>query len=164
MILQQPQLVSLFFPLTPNAASSMDHIVGLSNAVVSGVVHVIASFTAAILNHPSVQKAIGSSIVAGLKQLCHEDDLEEHLMAVSETLSKQSELHARQAGKDFPKIVGSFVQGMLSPQGKPKQKMNDEQKADKDKHTGQLKQFDEEGEYKEAKQEQDDVAIVSEDT
>jgi hypothetical protein len=92
----------------------MQFLSDLGHAVVNVAVHAIASFTAQILNHPLVVDAAANVIVAGLKKLCHEPDLDDHVEALSNVFSKRMEREALKAGRDFPKVVGHFVKGMMS--------------------------------------------------
>jgi hypothetical protein len=91
----------------------------LGHAIVNAVVHTVASFTSQVLNHPLVVDAAANVIVAGLKKLCHEPDLDDHVEALSNVLSKRMEREATKAGRDFPKAVGHFVKGMMSHPASP---------------------------------------------
>ena len=93
----------------------MQFIFDIVQAILNITVNAVASFTAQVLNHPAVQNAAANAIVAGMKKLCHEPDLNDHVQALTDTLSKRIERDATQAGRDFPKLVGHFVKGMLSP-------------------------------------------------
>ncbi|KAI2495511.1 hypothetical protein MHU86_19007 [Fragilaria crotonensis] len=92
----------------------MQFLSDLGHAIVNVAVHAIAWFTAQILNHPLVVDAAANVIVVGLKKLCHEPDLDDHVEALSNVLSKRMEREALKAGRDFPKVVGHFVKGMMS--------------------------------------------------
>lgn len=91
----------------------------LGHAIVNVAVHAFASFTAQVLNHPLVVDAAANVIVAGLKKLCHEPDLDDHVEALSNVLSRRMEREALKAGRDFPKVVGHFVKGMMSHPASP---------------------------------------------
>lgn len=86
-----------------------------ANRLFDAAVYAVATFTAAVLNSPAVQNAVARAIVLSMKMICHEPDLDEHLQAVSETLSQNVEREAKRAGKDFPRVVGSFVKGVFTP-------------------------------------------------
>jgi len=84
-------------------------------ATFTGSVSCVATFVAAVLNHPLVQDAIANGIVAGMNAFAHQPNLAEHIMIMNETLSKSQRELARNAGEDFPVLVGNFFQGMIKP-------------------------------------------------
>jgi hypothetical protein len=79
-----------------------------------GLVDIIAKFVAAVLAHPAMQDAVTKTVVLALNGFIGQPDLHEHLTAASENLSKTQVEMARQAGRDFPKVVGSFFTGLTS--------------------------------------------------
>ena len=91
-------------------------------------VHCTATFLAAVLSHPAMQEAQATVIMKGSNKFITQPDLNQHLKIMSETLAKNQEESARNAGEDFPKLLGHFVAGMFSPR-KDKQK---------DKHDNKL--------------------------
>jgi hypothetical protein len=105
----------------------------IGSKILELVVHMLANFIAMVLNHPAVQDAGASTIVAGMKQLCHEDDLDEHVEAMSETLSRHMERDARNLGKDFPKLWGQFVKGLMTSNDKDKKQREEEKKLEEEK-------------------------------
>jgi hypothetical protein len=106
----------------------------IGSKILELIVHLVATFIAMVLNHPAVQDAGASTIVAGMKKLCHEDDLDEHVEAMSETLSRHMERDARNLGKDFPKLWGQFVKGLMTSNDKDKkQREEKEKKEEKEK-------------------------------
>lgn len=88
---------------------------GFFRSIFEGVVHCVASFIAAVLNHPSVQDAIANGIVAGMNAFALQPDLHEKARIMSETLSRSQRELARNAGEDFPVLIGNFLQGMIKP-------------------------------------------------
>lgn len=84
-------------------------------AIFDGVIHVIASFLAAILEHPKVKKATSDAIVSGMTEFMRQPDLDEHLLVMNERISKTQTEFARKSGEDFPQMVSHFLRGMLSP-------------------------------------------------
>lgn len=74
----------------------------------------LGRFTSIMLSHEDVQIAIGHSIVVGMNMLLRQPNLDEHVLLMSETVARTQPELARKSGEDFPKLVGSFLQGMLS--------------------------------------------------
>ena len=71
-------------------------------------VHSVATFVAAVMNHPAVERACAKVMARGMT---------EFFIEAPETAKLDQ---ARNAGEDFPKLVGSFFQGMFLPRkGKP---------------------------------------------
>ena len=99
----------------------------LGHRLFDGCVEVAATFVAAVLNHPSVQLAIARGIVAGMKQFTREPDLGEHLRVMGETMTKTQTELARNAGEDFPKVVGNFFKGMMQPRSRTNSTKDDQQ-------------------------------------
>jgi hypothetical protein len=87
----------------------------LFHAFFETFVHCIATVCAAVLNHPAVQDAIANGIVAGMNAFARQPDLDEHVKIMSETLSRNQRQLARNAGEDFPVLIGNFFQGMIKP-------------------------------------------------
>jgi hypothetical protein len=69
------------------------------SAVFDLVVNVTGTFLAAVLSHPDVETAVAKTMVRGM----------------NEFVSRNQPELAQRAGQDFPKLVGSFFQGMMSP-------------------------------------------------
>jgi hypothetical protein len=78
-------------------------------------VGLVARSTAAVLSHPAVKQAAANIIVLAMNQFILQPDLDQKLLIMSETMAKQQGELARRSGEDFPKLVGSFMQGMVSP-------------------------------------------------
>jgi hypothetical protein len=87
----------------------------LFQALFEGLVNCIAAVCAAVLNHPSVQNAIANGIVAGMNAFVRQPDLDDHVKIMSETLSRSQRQLARNAGEDFPVLVGNFFEGIFKP-------------------------------------------------
>jgi hypothetical protein len=87
----------------------------LFQALFEGLVNCIAAVCAAVLNHPSVQNAIANGIVAGMNDFVRQPDLDDHVKIMSETLSRSQRQLARNAGEDFPVLVGNFFEGIFKP-------------------------------------------------
>jgi hypothetical protein len=88
------------------------------------LVRMTANFLGAVLSHPSVETAVAKCIVRGMNDFLTQDELDRHVKTMSATMQRNQPELARNAGQDFPKIVGSFFQGMLSPR-KEKQLQDD---------------------------------------
>jgi hypothetical protein len=88
---------------------------GLFQALFEGLVNCIAAVCAAVLNHPLVQNAIADGIVAGMNAFVRQPDLDDHVKIMSETLSRSQRQLARNAGEDFPVLVGNFFEGIFKP-------------------------------------------------
>jgi hypothetical protein len=80
-----------------------------------GLVNCIATVCAAVLNHPAVENAIANGIVAGMNAFLRQPDLDDHVKIMSETLSRNQRQLARNAGEDFPVLVGNFFEGIFKP-------------------------------------------------
>jgi hypothetical protein len=87
----------------------------LFQALFEGIVECIAAVCAAVLNHPLVQNAIANGIVAGMNEFVRQPDLDDHVKIMSETLSRSQRQLARNAGEDFPVLVGNFFEGIFKP-------------------------------------------------
>jgi hypothetical protein len=87
----------------------------LFQALFEGLVNCIAAVCAAVLNHPSVQNAIANGIVQGMNDFVRQPDLDDHVKIMSETLSRSQRQLARNAGEDFPVLVGNFFEGIFKP-------------------------------------------------
>jgi hypothetical protein len=87
----------------------------LFQALFEGLVNCIATVCAAVVNHPAVQKAIANGIVAGMNAFVRQPDLDDHVKIMSETLSRNQRQFARNAGEDFPVLVGNFFEGIFKP-------------------------------------------------
>jgi hypothetical protein len=87
----------------------------LFQALFEGLVQCIATVCAAVLNHPSVQDAIANGIAAGMNAFLRQPDLDDHVKIMSETLSRSQRQLARNAGEDFPVLVGNFFEGIFKP-------------------------------------------------
>lgn len=96
----------------PQKRSALGRIV---DAIFDACVNVVALFAAAVLSHPAVQDAAARTIVRGMNDFVTQPDLDSHMKVMSETMSKTQDEMAAKAGQDFPKLVGSFIQGMMSP-------------------------------------------------
>lgn len=88
-------------------------------------------YTASVLSHPTVQQAMADAIVLGLAGFLRDPHLEDHLEIMHETLARKSEERARSIGKEFPKVMGQFIQGMFEKeeQAKKKQQLAEEEEA-----------------------------------
>jgi hypothetical protein len=87
----------------------------LFQTLFEGLVNCIAAVCAAVLNHPSVQNAIANGIVQGMNDFVRQPDLDDHVKIMSETLSRSQRQLARNAGEDFPVLVGNFFEGIFKP-------------------------------------------------
>jgi len=74
-----------------------------------------ASMVVQLLNIPAVQQAVAASVAEGMNCFLRQPNLEEHLLQMADTMSRTQPELARQQGRDFPVLVGNFLQGMLSP-------------------------------------------------
>jgi hypothetical protein len=102
----------------------------MGNRVYDYLVDFIARFAAAVLTHPVMNESVLDIIVQGVDKLMEQPKLDEHIMKAGHTLSKSRDQMAHRAGKDFPKVAGAFVKGMVhigNPGGdKSKGEENDE--------------------------------------
>jgi hypothetical protein len=87
----------------------------LFQTLFEGFVNCTAAVCAAVLNHPAVQNAIANGIVAGMNAFVRQPDLDDHVKIMSETLSRSQRQLARNAGEDFPVLVGNFFEGIFKP-------------------------------------------------
>ena len=76
-------------------------------------VDAIATLSSAILSHPTMKQTLSDIMVKGMNEFMLQQDLDEKLVTMNATLSRRQPDLARHAGEDFPKLVGSFIQGML---------------------------------------------------
>lgn len=97
----------------------------LARWIVRGVVHLVASFVAAVLEHEAVQAAGVRTMVRAMNEFLTQPDLHQHVRAMSETMAKNQDHFARSAGQDFPKLAGQFFQGLLSPHWRHDDNNND---------------------------------------
>jgi len=88
--------------------------------LVQWLIQAAAYFVTQLLQVESVQTAVSATIAEGLNCFLRQPNLEEHLLRMSDTMSKTQPELARQQGRDFPVLVGSFLQGMLLPPPKEK--------------------------------------------
>lgn len=88
----------------------------LVNLIFDCFVNATATFVSTVLEHPSVKKAGAAIIVQGMNDFLLQPDLDKHVLVMSETISRNQAELARKQGKDFPKVVGSFIQGMFIPE------------------------------------------------
>lgn len=105
-------------PLIPKDETAKPRRRSLGQRLFDALVDIVATFVAAVLNHPSVQHAVARGIVAGMKAFALEPDLGEHLRVMGETMTKTQTELARNAGEDFPKVVGNFFKGMIQPRSR----------------------------------------------
>jgi hypothetical protein len=77
-------------------------------------VQVAAAFISAVLSQTNVRAAVAQTIVDGMKQLAIDPDLDHYVEIASLSLTRLQPRLARQAGGEFPHLVGSFFQGMIA--------------------------------------------------
>ena len=99
----------------------------------------LANFVADVLEHPRVQAATASSIVAGMNATADQPDLPERVAEIYLSLQKQNEYVSRQLGEQFPKVAGAFLAGAVSGLGKPKDNNNNKNEEDKNKNEKEKK-------------------------
>ncbi|CAJ1961413.1 unnamed protein product [Cylindrotheca closterium] len=75
------------------------------------LVNLVANFLADVLEHPRVQAAAASSIVAGMNATTDQPDLPERAATIYLKLQEQNEHVSRQLGEQFPKVAGAFLAG-----------------------------------------------------
>jgi hypothetical protein len=78
-------------------------------------VHITATFMAAVLSHPAVEKAAADTVVEGMNRFLTQSDLDKHMRVMTDTMARSQGELAAKAGQDFPKIVGSFLTGLIMP-------------------------------------------------
>jgi len=83
----------------------------LADLVVTAAAHLLTRLLAV----EAVQTAVSGVIAEGMNAFLRQPNLEEHLLQMADTMSKTQPELARQQGRDFPVIVGNFLQGMLTP-------------------------------------------------
>ena len=90
-----------------------------ASPVVHRLVHILVQAAAYILTEllriESVQQALAETITAGMNCFLRQPNMEEHLLQLADTMSRTQPELARKQGRDFPVLVGNFLQGMLSP-------------------------------------------------
>ena len=79
-----------------------------------------ASFSTQLLAIDPVRQAAAETIAEGMNCFLRQPNLEEHLLQMADTMSRTQPELARKQGRDFPVLVGNFLQGMLSPNRDPK--------------------------------------------
>jgi hypothetical protein len=77
-------------------------------------VQLAAAFVSAVLSQTNVRAAVAQTIVDGMKQLAIDPDLDHYVEIASLSLTRLQPRLARQAGGEFPHLVGSFFQGMIA--------------------------------------------------
>lgn len=77
----------------------------------NSLVNFVANFLADVLEHPRVQVAAASSIVAGMNATADQPDLPERAATIYLKLQEQNEHVSRQLGEQFPKVAGAFLAG-----------------------------------------------------
>jgi hypothetical protein len=85
----------------------------VTQAIFDVLVYVIATFVAAVLNHPVMTDALVNVIVKGVSGFVRQPDLDDHLLVANESLGRTRDEIAHKAGKDLPKVTGSFIKGLL---------------------------------------------------
>ena len=78
-------------------------------------VHATATFLVAVMSHPDVEAALSRTMVRGMTEFMVQPNLDVHMRVMSESLSRNNSALVAKAGQDFPKLVGTFIQGMMSP-------------------------------------------------
>lgn len=90
----------------------------MGNRVYDYLVDFVARFAAAVLNHPVMNESVLDVVVKGVDKLMEQPNLDEHIMNAGHTVAKRRDVMAHKAGRDFPKVAGAFVKGMVHI-GKP---------------------------------------------
>lgn len=89
-----------------------------ASPVVHRLVHIVVQAMAYVLtellNIESVQQVLAETITAGMNCFLRQPNMEEHLLQLADTMSRTQPELARKQGRDFPVLVGNFLQGMLS--------------------------------------------------
>ena len=83
--------------------------------LVAIMVQATAYFMTELLSIESVQHVLAQTITAGMNCFLRQPNMEEHLLQLADTVSRTQPELARKQGRDFPVLVGNFLQGMLSP-------------------------------------------------
>mmetsp|Transcript_1546 Transcript_1546/g.3354 ORF Transcript_1546/g.3354 Transcript_1546/m.3354 type:complete len:431 (-) Transcript_1546:175-1467(-) len=127
----------------------IDHILsiifGIFELLFYGLVEVHASFMTAVFTHPDVKNAMAAIMVQGMNGFITQPDLDEKFQIMTDTMAKNQEEAARNAGQEFPKIAGSFIKGMFS---KPDHANEKEKKRDIEKKASPSSSKEEEPEHK----------------
>lgn len=84
----------------------------LAHSIFSILVRFHVALLTAVLNHEATQDALAKVLVRGMNNFLTQPDLDKKFQIMSETMSKNHEEAARNAGHEFPKLVGNFIQGM----------------------------------------------------
>jgi hypothetical protein len=85
----------------------------IMDRIFSFLAYPLALLLTKVLQHSSVQDALGKCIVSGVKQLCIDPDLDQYFDKAAEILNKDLEKDAREAGEEFPLIVQNFLTGIV---------------------------------------------------
>jgi hypothetical protein len=80
----------------------------------------LANLAAAVLTHPSVNAALADTVADGMNVFIRREDFAENFRIMGEAATQHQPELARKSGEEFPKVIGSFIQGVLSPK-KPKE-------------------------------------------
>ena len=79
-----------------------------------GLVEINAAFLTAVMTHPDVKQAMANIMVMGMNGFVTQPDLDEKFQIMTDTMAKNQEEAARNAGQEFPKLAGKFLEGMFS--------------------------------------------------
>lgn len=93
------------------------------------ILRATAHMAVQLLSIPAVQNAVAQTVAEGMNCFLRQPNLEEHLLQMADTMSRTQPELARQQGRDFPVLVGNFLQGMLSPNKNSNNNKRDEQQA-----------------------------------
>jgi len=114
-------------PSTTETTSSNSPPHSTSSRVFTWLVNLVASFTAAVLSHPSVQQAAASVVVMGMNNFLRQEDLDVHLETMEATLARKQKGIVRKAGEEFPSLFRTFIKGAM---GRPESTVMSKEDAD----------------------------------
>jgi hypothetical protein len=77
------------------------------------VVEIFAALVSSVLSHPAVVNAAANTVVEGMNRFITQPDLDKHFKIMSDSMARNQGEMAAKAGQEFPKIVGSFLHGMI---------------------------------------------------
>lgn len=90
----------------------------MGNFLYDFFVDFVATFAAAVLNHPVMHDTVLNVVVHGVDRVMAQPDLDRHVLTAAQTLQQHQTVLAKKAGRELPKVAGSFVKGMVHL-GKP---------------------------------------------
>ncbi|GKY98129.1 hypothetical protein MPSEU_000770800 [Mayamaea pseudoterrestris] len=99
----------------------------MGNRIYDFLVDFVARFAAAVISHPVLHGAVQDVVVDGVNKLLEQPNLDERVAKAGKTLAKDKDVMAHKAGKEFPKVAGAFVKGMVRVGNPEKRDDNDEE-------------------------------------